>query len=168
MVPHIPTANSTKRIYREVEKIYDEYVGVGDPHLSPRQRIYQEIVFGTLIYAVVVGFFDDYTNILSTSSYSVTFFVAFTLALLTFLSLSLKKYVVSFVRQKASLSSKVSLALTVWLVLFLSKFVFMELLDLIFRTSLTISGFFGLTTVVVTMTIAKTVFDIGFKRFADK
>lgn len=161
-------AGLKERIYRTVTKVYDEYVVANSSHLSQKQRMYQEIIFGTLIYAVVVGFFDDYTNILSTSSYSVTFFAAFALALLTYATTSLKKRVVEYIRNKASLSSKISFAAIVWLVLFLSKFAFMELLDLVFRTSLIIDSFFGLTAVVITMTVAKTAFDIGFKKLADK
>lgn len=155
-------------MYRGAEKVYDEYIAATTPHLSGRQRLYQEIIFGTLIYAVVVGFFDDYTNILSTTSYSITFFVAFALSLLTFVTVTLKKRVVKQLRAKATLTGKLGVAAFVWLALSLSKFVFMELLDLIFQTSLTINGFFGLTAVVITMTIAKMVFDLGFKKLADR
>ena len=161
-----PTPRTHKQMYRKIEKIYDDYIVVDNLHLSTKQRVYQEIIFGTLIYAVVVGFFNDYTSILSTSSYSVTFFVAFALALLTFATVSLKKRVIWYVRRKASLTNKLSLVVLVWSLLFFSKFVFMELLDIIFSTSLTINGFFGLTAAVITMTVAKSVFDIGFKKLA--
>ena len=30
---------------------------------SPRQLLFKELFVGTLVYAIVLGFFDDYTSI---------------------------------------------------------------------------------------------------------
>ena len=54
-----------------------------DPTESPKQQLFREMVLGTLVYAVVLGFFEDYTDILNTWSYSTTFFVAIVMQILT-------------------------------------------------------------------------------------
>lgn len=57
-------------------------------------------MFGTLIYAAVLGFFEDYTNIIATWSYSVTFMVAVVMQLLTMATFALKKRVAQYFRGK--------------------------------------------------------------------
>ena len=125
------------------------------------------MVLGTLVYAVVLGFFNDYTTILSTSSYSITFLVAIVMQLLTYLTLLLKKKVANHFKQKNGTFSKVALILSVWLILFLSKFIFLAVIDFIFGQYVQISGFVGLLAIILTMTIAKQLIDYVFNALAD-
>lgn len=64
------------------------------PDSSPAQLRFQELFVGTLIYAIVLGFFNDYTDIVYAKSFSTIFLAAFLLEVLTFLTFSLKRYVV--------------------------------------------------------------------------
>lgn len=135
--------------------------------LSKKQLIFREMVFGTLMYAVVLGFFNDYTAVLDTTSYSTTFFVAVVMQVLTYLTLLVKKLVARQFRHKPGKWAKVWLGISVWLVLFLSKFVFLAVLDFVFGSALQISGFVGLMVIIVTMTIAKLGIDYLFNKLAD-
>ena len=63
-----------------------------------KQRVFREMLIGTLIYSVVIGFFNDYTNIISTRSYSITFALAIVLQLLTFLAIYIKSLVVKYLK----------------------------------------------------------------------
>jgi len=135
--------------------------------LNPQQLFFREMVLGTLVYAVVLGFFNDYTTILSTSSYSITFLVAIVMQLLTYLTLLLKKKVANHFKQKNGTFSKVALILSVWLILFLSKFIFLAVIDFIFGQYVQISGFVGLLAIILTMTIAKQLIDYVFNALAD-
>lgn len=135
--------------------------------LSNKQLIFREMVLGTLVYAVVLGFFNDYTSILSTKSYSTTFLVAVVLQVLTYFTLLLKKKVAGRFRQKSGRWSKVGLVMGVWLVLFVSKFVFLAVIDFIFGQAVEISGFIGLMAIIVVMTLAKESIDYLFNKLAD-
>ena len=135
--------------------------------LNPQQLFFREMVLGTLVYAVVLGFFNDYTTILSTSSYSITFLVAIVLQLLTYLTLLLKKKVANHFKQKNGTFSKVALVFSVWLILFLSKFIFLAVIDFLFGQYVQISGFVGLLAIILTMTIAKQLIDYVFNALAD-
>lgn len=134
---------------------------------SPRQIIFREMVLGTLVYSVVLGFFNDYTDILSTKSYSTTFLVAIVMQLLTYLTLRFKKRV--SVRFKSSVTplSKLGHVLSVWLILFLSKFVFLAVIDFVFGQAVSISGFVGLLLIIITMTAAKELTDYVFDKLAE-
>ena len=135
--------------------------------LNNKQTIYREIVLGTLVYAVVLGFYNDYTSFLYTKSYSTTFLVALVLEILTFATLLLKQRVVSHFKQRSESWAKAAMVFVVWLILFLSKFVFLAALDFVFGSNVEISGFVGLLAIIITMTIAKGLIDYVFKKLGD-
>ena len=113
-------------------------------NLSWKQALFQEMVLGVLLYTVVLGFFEEYTTILNTWSYSITFMAAIVLQILTYLTFLLKKRVVKDFKGKEGKKYMAAMVLGVWLILFLSKFVFLAVLDVIFGEAVEISGFVGL------------------------
>jgi hypothetical protein len=120
---------------------------------STNQLIFQELFIGTLIYSSVLGFFSDYTDIVFAKSFSVIFFSSIVLEILTFMTFKLKKSIINWLKKH---SGKVYTALTffcVWLVMFLSKFVFIFFLDLFFGSYIRVEGFFGILAVVLSVTI---------------
>lgn len=133
---------------------------------SPRQQLFWDMVLGTLVYAVVLGFFEDYTNILSAWSYSTTFFVAITLQILTYLTLRLKSLVIKHFKGKEGKRYRAMLIFGVWAIMFFSKFVFIAVIESIFGSSVVISGFVGLVIILVAMTVIKKLIDISYARLA--
>lgn len=103
---------------------------------------------------MVLGFFNDYTDILDTGSYSTTFAVAVVLQLLTFVTFEFKRRVVATFRSKDK-TSKVALALSVWLIMFVSKFVFLAVIDVIFGNNVSVSGFVGLLLIIACLTLTQ-------------
>lgn len=113
------------------------------------------MLLGTLLYSVVLGFFNDYTNILHTSSYSTTFAVAIVMQLLTFATFTLKNSIKRYFKNRQGTFNRVGLVFSVWLILFLSKFVFLAVISFIFRENVEINGFIGLFLIIICMTIAE-------------
>lgn len=135
--------------------------------INPKQAFFREMVLGTLVYSVVLGFFNDYTNILQTKSFSVTFGVAIVMQILTYATFLLKDMVVKHFKNKNGKYSKAGLAFGVWLIMFFSKFVFLAVIEFIFSNDVKISGFFGLFAIILTMTIAKQLVDYIYRALAD-
>jgi hypothetical protein len=133
---------------------------------SPKQQLFREMVLGTLVYAVVLGFFEDHTDILSTWSYTVTFFVAIVMQILTFITFWLKSLVVKYFKGKEGRKYKAALVFGVWLILFLSKFVFLAVINYIFGSAVEISGFVGLLLIIIIMTVSKYLLDVAYARLA--
>jgi tellurite resistance protein TehA-like permease len=131
-----------------------------------KQQIFQEMVLGTLVYSVVLGFFEDHTEILKTWSYSITFLVAIVLQILTYLTFQLKRVVVRHFKNKEGRRYKVALVFGVWLILFLSKFVFLAVIDVVFGEAVEISGFVGLMAIIISMTAIKMIIDQVYRRLA--
>jgi hypothetical protein len=119
-----------------------------------KQELFRSMILGVLLYSVVLGFFNDYTDILDTGSYSTTFAVAVVLQLLTFVTFEFKRRVVATFRSKDK-TSKVALALSVWLIMFVSKFVFLAVIDVIFGNNVSVSGFVGLLLIIACLTLTQ-------------
>lgn len=125
-----------------------------------KQEIYRNMLVGILLYSVVLGFFNDYTHFLHTSSYSVTFALAIVMQILTFLTFMLKDYAKKWFKKRDGSWVAAGLVFTVWLILFLSKFVFLAVISFVFRDEVYISGFIGLLLIVVSLTIIQSVAEL--------
>lgn len=132
-----------------------------------KQKIYREIILGTLLYSVVLGFFNDYTQILHTGTYSVTFAVAIVMEILTYLTFQLKDVVVAWFKNKDGKISKYAMILSVWLIIFLSKFIFLEVIAFVFRREVKISGFIGLLLIVACLTATEKIVYIVDQKLED-
>lgn len=133
---------------------------------SVKQELFREMVLGILVYTVVLGFFEEYTDILSTWSYPVTFLVAVVMQILTYVTILLKSLVVKHFRAKEGRKYQAILVFGVWMILFFSKFVFLAVIDFIFSNAVELSGFVGLMLVIVTMTITKKLIELVYSKLA--
>ncbi len=136
-------------------------------NLNSRQIIFKEMVLGTLIYAVVLGFFNDYTEIVNAKSFSTIFFASIVLQILTILAFDLKKQILKFLKNKQGTIYKALRVFSVWLVMFLSKFVFVWVIDQLFGDNININGFFGILAVVVCVTLVHKLADYIFIKLGD-
>lgn len=127
---------------------------------SPKQKLFWDMILGILVYAVVLGFFEDYTNIISTWSYSTTFFVAIVMQILTYSTFWLKSQIVRKFKGREGKKYLGAIIFSVWAIMFFSKFVFLAVIDFIFRDSVEISGFIGLVLIIITMALAKKLIDV--------
>jgi uncharacterized membrane protein YvlD (DUF360 family) len=128
------------------------------------QLLFKELFVGTLIYAVVLGFFDDYTSIVEARSYSYVFLAAIVLEVLTCATLAVKDAIVARFRHRDSRGATVLMAFGVWGVLFVSKFVFIWAIDFIFGDAIDIEGFFGIFAVALVVTVVHRLADSVFVR----
>ncbi len=124
-----------------------------------RQQIFRDMLIGTLLYSVVIGFYNDYTTILHTRSYSVTFALALVLQLLTFATLWVKKAIVRRSKRITGKKGTLVLLFGVWLVMFLSKFVFLWVIGIVFKDSVQLEGFVNILVVVATMLLVQKIID---------
>ncbi len=117
------------------------------------QLAYQELFIGTLIYVAVLGLFNDYTSIVSAKSFSTIIYASIVLEILTYFAFRLKSTIIAQLKNREGTIYKVLLFFSVWLIMFLSKFVFIWALDLVFGSYIAVNGFFGILLVVLSVTI---------------
>ena len=131
---------------------------------SPGQLAFKELFVGTLIYAVTLGFFNDYTSIVEVRSFTFVVLAAFVLEVLTFGVLELKTAIVRRLRHRGTRTSLALMGFGVWLVMFTSKFVFIGAIDVIFGDDVEVSGFFGIFAVALVVTVVHRIADQVFVR----
>lgn len=129
--------------------------------------LFKEMFVGTLIYAVVLGFFDDYTSIVNAGSFSTIFFAAFILQILTYLTFELKNKVLSLLSKNEEKSYPLAKGLSIWFIMFSSKFVFIWVVDFIFGSNISINGFFGVLWLVLSVTVIHKLADHTFKKLGE-
>ncbi|MBP7820640.1 hypothetical protein KA025_01480 [Candidatus Saccharibacteria bacterium] len=129
-----------------------------------KQVLFQNMFVGILLYTVVLGFFNDYTDILHTGTYSVTFMVAVVMQILTYLTFALKDQVVNWFKKKGESYNKLALALSIWAIMFFSKFVFLGAISVIFKDEVEISGFVGLLLIIASLTIAQKIVEEVYEK----
>jgi hypothetical protein len=134
---------------------------------NSRQILFKEVFVGTLIYAVVLGFFNDYTSIVDAKSFSTIFYAAAVLETLTYCAFLLKDKIIALLNNRQELIYRILLFFCVWLVMFLSKFVFIWVIDLIFGNNINILGFFGILLIVLCVTIIHKLAEKGFIGLGD-
>lgn len=133
---------------------------------STKQELFREMVLGTLVYSVVLGFFNDYTEIIHTGTYSTTFLVAVVLQILTYITFWLKGIVVKKFKGREDSRYKAAMVFGVWMIMFLSKFVFLATIDFVFGGNVMLSGFIGLVLIITVMAISKKLIDIVYEKLA--
>lgn len=133
---------------------------------SKNQEIFREMFVGVLLYSVVLGFFNDYTDILHTGTYSVTFSVAVVMEILTYLTFMFKDWVVSRFNS-SQIESKVWLGLSIWLIMFFSKFIFLGVISVVFSDEVYISGFLGLLLIIITLTLVQKLVQVVYEKLGE-
>lgn len=134
--------------------------------MPDKREIFRDLTTGTLLYVVIMGFFDDYTTFLFVSSHSVLVLAAFVMQLLTFGTFQLKKVVARKVKGGRDRANPVALGLSIWAIMFFSKFVFLEVIDIVFGESVNFSGFIGLAIVVVVTVLVDRILELVDKRLS--
>jgi hypothetical protein len=134
---------------------------------NSRQLLFKELFVGTLIYAVVLGFFNDYTSIVYTKSFSYIFYSAIILELLTYLTFLLKDKIIVWLKKRSGTIYKILIPFSIWLIIFLSKIVFIWVIDMIFKNNVNINGFFGILLIVLSVTIIHMLANNVFTKLGD-
>jgi uncharacterized membrane protein YvlD (DUF360 family) len=135
--------------------------------MSRKQLLFREMVLGTLVYSLVLGFFADYTDTLIIGTQSTIFAAAIVLEILTLLTFELKNIVVARIKDRRFKYYLPIKYFSVWLIMFFSKFVFLWVIDIIFGTAVEIRGFVALLLMIITMTLVKLAIDKFYQKLAD-
>ncbi|MBU4213925.1 MAG: hypothetical protein KJ792_04635 [Actinobacteria bacterium] len=123
-----------------------------------------ELVVGIALYSIVLGFFNDYTDLVHTSSYSVTFALAIVMQLLTWAVFATKRAWVRWFGRRERRGGPVGRFLGLWALMFGSKFVFLWVIALVFRDEVEVSGFVAILVLVACFTVVQLVGGAVYRR----
>ena len=129
---------------------------------SRRQQLFFRYTYFVLIDLVVLNLFNEYWGNVFIDSFSISLLAALLLQVLLQVTIAIEHRVANFFKGKATLKAKILRALSTWFILFSSKLVILEAINMSFGKDVVFSGpIHGLVAfiiVVVAIIIAEQVF----------
>ncbi len=126
--------------------------------ISKQQRTFASYATDVLIYVIVLNLFVEYVDAVVIDSFTISIFTAFVLKILLDLILGLEHRVSHYFAQRNRPLSKVLQVISAWAILFASKFLILEVIDLVFGDHVELGGFLQVLALVITLMIARAVF----------
>lgn len=126
--------------------------------VTENQRRFGATMTDVLIYIVVLNLFVEYAGSVVIDSFTISIFTAILLKILLDLVLALEHRVSEYFKRKDRPISKVLRVVSVWGILFLSKFVILEVVDVVFGDHVSLGSFWMVIAIVLSMMIARELF----------
>jgi uncharacterized membrane protein (DUF485 family) len=120
-----------------------------------RQLIFVSWTKDVLIYIIVLNLFVEYNAAIVIDSFTISIFTAILLKVLLEVILKLEHKVADFFEARPGTLSKFLRVLFIWLILFLSKFVILEIVDIVFGNHVELGHFLDVLVLVITLMIAR-------------
>lgn len=121
---------------------------------SNRQRLFARYLVGALIDLVVLNLFAEYWSLVSVSTFTISLLAAVLLQALLKGTIAVEHWVAGFFKGKTSKLMIFLRFFCAWLVLFGSKFVILEALDLAFGDGVQFHGWLhGLVTLILVVVV---------------
>ncbi|WP_144206783.1 hypothetical protein [Shewanella donghaensis] len=123
----------------------DEQTTIATPlhGFNTPQRYFVGYTLAILVDLLVLNLFAEFWQHINVSSFSVSLLVAILLQLLLKLTIALEHKIADYFKAKPGKAPKVYRALSTWAILFFSKIIMLEVIDLSFGDSITFTGPFN-------------------------
>ena len=132
-------------------------IAADDRVLSNRQALFIRYFFAVLVDLTVLNLFVEYWHVVEIDSFTISLLAAALLQLLLKLTLALEHRIADYFKKQAGKGAKVKRILTSWLVLFGSKFLILEAVDLVFGDKVEFGGVIPFIIVVVAIIAAEAI-----------
>lgn len=121
---------------------------------TDRQRLIMRYTFGVLIDLVVLNLCDEFSDYVTVASFSWSLLAAILLQFLLKAAIAVEHRVAVFFSTRPGAFMKFMRYLGAWLVLFISKFVILEVISLVFGDRVRFEGMLhGVVTLIIVVTI---------------
>ena len=107
---------------------------------SRRQQLFFRYTFFVLIDLTVLNLFNEYWDNVFIESFSISLLAALLLQILLQLTILIEHRVANFFKEKTGLTAKILRALSTWAILFTSKLLILEAINIAFGSNVLFSG----------------------------
>ena len=137
-----------------------------------RQRLFNRYIIFILIDLTILGFFNQYWDHVYIETFTIALLTAVLLQFLMQATIQIEHYAATFFETKMGIKSKAFRVFSAWVIMFVSKLVILELINLSFGDSVVFSGpIHGLVAfivVVLVMVVVEQLVVKIYKSLADK
>ena len=118
--------------------------------LNNPQRLFVRYTIAVLVDLTVLNLFDEYWDLVSIESFTISLAAAFLLQVLLVLTIGLEHRIANYFKKKPGVGPKIYRRLSTWGILVASKFVMLEAIDFAFGDRVVFSGaFHGIVAFIV-------------------
>jgi len=107
---------------------------------NKRQHLFIKYTFAILVDLTILNLFDEYCDYVTLSSFSISLVAAILLQLLLQITLTIEHKVADYFKTKEGLQAKILRGVSTWAILFISKLVMLEAIEVIFPVNIHFSG----------------------------
>ena len=141
-----------------------------DGSFSRRQQLFFRYTFLVLIDLTVINLLDQYWDLVFIESFSISLLAALLLQVLLQLTMAIEHRIADYYKEKPGVSARIYRGLATWAVLFGSKLVILEAINLAFGQSVLFGGpmhgLLAFIAVVVAIIIAEQIMIRTYKSLA--
>ncbi len=134
--------------------------------ISRQQSLFISWTTSVLLNVVVLGLFVEYSDRIVIDSFTIVIFAAVALKALLGVTFAVEHRARNFFGRRGGTINRVLSVVTTIAILFSSKFVILEVIDIIFRDDVEIDGFIPLVLLIITMIVAERVVQVVNERLS--
>lgn len=123
--------------------------------ITRKQQIFVSWTKDILIYIIVLNLFVEYNSKIVIDSFTISIFTAILLKILLEIILKLEHKVSDFFKARPGKLSNFLRILFTWLILFLSKFLILEVVDIVFGDHVELGKFLDVIFLVIALMVAR-------------
>lgn len=136
--------------------------------VTPAQQRYAKTMADVLVYTAVLNMYDEYVDAVTIDSFTVSILTAILLRTLLLATSSLEHRVVARFEGRDDVMSRVLVVLLTLPILFFSKLLILEIVDVVFRGEVELGHFVELVALILTMIAARSASDWWLRRLGDR
>ena len=144
----------------------DEATSVRKP--TNGQRLFLGYTLFILVDLAVLNFFDEYWYRVEIESFTISLLAAALLQVLLRLTLALEHRLANYFKEKGGKRAKAKRLFATWVVLFASKFIMLEAIDVVFGDHVEFGGVIPFIVVVIAIIITETILSKIYALLADE
>ena len=132
--------------------------------VSRKQLQFADWMTAILLYTIVLNLFVEYVDAVIIDSFTISIFAAIVLKALLDIILRLEHRVSAYFGAREGTVNRILQVVLTFAILFLSKFVILEVIDIIFREHVELGGFIPLVAMIITMLVSERVVHLIYRR----
>ena len=121
-----------------------------------------------MIYILVLNLFVEFNSKIVIDSFTISIFTAIVLKILLEIVFKFEHVVGEFFKARPGKVSNFLRIISMWLILFLSKFLILEVIDLIFGEHVELGKFLDVIILVISLMVAREIFDRIYRALGER
>ena len=136
--------------------------------MTPAQRRFASWMADVLVYVVVLNLFVEFVNAVVIDSFAISILTAVLLKLLLDLIFRFEHLVSGFFKRRSGAVFRILELVAAWAILFLSKFLLLEIVDIVFGDEVELGGLLEIIALVIALMATRQLFQLFYERLGER